>query len=131
MIWEQGKVKRMFLNLAAVDRRPQDKAHLNSAIISPEILDQFWTLISLMATDELIDSHVSLKQCRKAVEALHAHENKKEEAQRDTELLPGKEQNIWLNVTVKKVPSSHSFKPVKMSVSKPFILVVERLTSSK
>ena len=67
-----------------------------------------------MAKDELIDSKVSLKQCRLAVEALHTHESKKLEKLQETELLPGKEQNIWLNVTVKKIPSGHKFKPAKM-----------------
>ena len=67
-----------------------------------------------MAKDELIDSKVSLKQCRLAVEALHSHESKRLEKLQETELLPGKEQNIWLNVTVKKIPSGHKFKPVKM-----------------
>ena len=72
------------------------------------------TPFSDMAIDELIDSKVSLKQCRLAVEALHAHQSKRLEKLQETELLPGKEQNIWLNVTVKKIPSGHKFKPVKM-----------------
>jgi ribosome biogenesis protein UTP30 len=67
-----------------------------------------------MAQQELIDSRVSLKQCKLAVHALHAHQSKKEQELQESELLPGKEQNIWLNVTVKKIPSGHKFKPVKM-----------------
>lgn len=69
-----------------------------------------------MSQSELIDSHVSLNQCHQAVEALHIHETKKQEKLDENELLPGKEQHIWLNVTVKKIPSGHRFKPFKMCV---------------
>lgn len=74
-----------------------------------------------MAKDELIDSKVSLKQCRLAVEALHSHESKRLEKLQETELLPGKEQNIWLNVTVKKIPSGHKFKPIKIPIIHPLV----------
>ncbi|KAJ7465128.1 ribosomal protein L1p/L10e family-domain-containing protein [Mycena latifolia] len=74
-----------------------------------------------MAGDGLIDAHVSLKQCKLAVEALHAHSTKVAEKQRETELLPGKEQNIWLNVTVKKIASAHKFKPVKIPIVHPLV----------
>ncbi|KAJ7505757.1 ribosomal protein L1p/L10e family-domain-containing protein [Mycena galericulata] len=74
-----------------------------------------------MAKDELIDAHVSLKQCKLAVEALHAHSAKAAEKRQETELLPGKEQNIWLNVTVKKIASAHKFKPVKISIRHPLV----------
>ena len=70
-----------------------------------------------MVQPELIDSRVSLKQCKLAVHALHAHQSRKEQEIQESELLPGKEQNIWLNVTVKKMSSGHKFKPVKMCVS--------------
>jgi ribosome biogenesis protein UTP30 len=69
-----------------------------------------------MAQPELIDSHVSLKQCKQAVHALHAYQSKKEQELQESELLPAKEQNVWLNVTVKKISSGHKFKPVKMYV---------------
>ena len=65
---------------------------------------------------ELIDDHVSVKQCRLAVEALHAHESKKQEKIEDLELIARKEPNIWLNVTVKKIPPGHRIKPVKVCV---------------
>ena len=71
-----------------------------------------------MAKTELIDSHVSLKQCKKAVEALHSHELKKKEKFEENQLLPAKEQNVWLNVTVKTIPPGHRLKPVKMYVRK-------------
>ncbi len=70
-----------------------------------------------MAQDELIDAHVSLVQCTRAVDALVAHESKAEEARNENELLPAKEQHIWLVVTVKKMAPSHKIKPVKMHVA--------------
>ncbi|KAJ7166451.1 ribosomal protein L1p/L10e family-domain-containing protein [Mycena crocata] len=74
-----------------------------------------------MAKDDLIDAHVSLKQCKLAVEALHAHTTKLAEKRQETELLAGKEQNIWLNVTVKKIASAHKFKPVKVPIVHPLV----------
>ncbi|KDR82422.1 hypothetical protein GALMADRAFT_87717 [Galerina marginata CBS 339.88] len=74
-----------------------------------------------MAKEELIDSHVSLKQCQKAVEALHTHELKKKEKFEENQLLPAKEQNIWLNVTVKTVASGHKLKPVKIPIVHPLV----------
>jgi len=69
-----------------------------------------------MPKGELIDSHVSEHQCKLAVEALHSHETKKEQTRQEKELLPGKEQNVWLIVTVKKIQAHHKFKPIKMYV---------------
>lgn len=68
----------------------------------------------LTMSKDLIDSHVSLKQCTKAVTVLHSHETKKNDAYEQDQLLPAKEQHIWLNVTVKTIPSGHKLKPVKM-----------------
>jgi ribosome biogenesis protein UTP30 len=62
----------------------------------------------------LIDSHVSQSQCRKAVEALHSHELKKKEKFEENQILPAKEQHVWLNVTVKHVAPTHKVKPLKM-----------------
>lgn len=70
-----------------------------------------------MSKEKLIDSHVSIKQCRRAVEALHSHELKKQEKFEETQLLPGKDQHIWLNVTVKQISAGHKLKPLKMYVS--------------
>ena len=67
-----------------------------------------------MSDADLIDSRVSLKQCSKAVEALHSHQLKKNEKYEQDQLLPAKEQHIWLNVTVKTIPTAHKLKPVKM-----------------
>lgn len=69
-----------------------------------------------MSKTELIDSHVSLKQCKLAVVTLHDHESKKEEKRQETELIAGKEQNVWLIVNVKKIQGTHMFKPTKMYV---------------
>ncbi|KDQ25503.1 hypothetical protein PLEOSDRAFT_31764 [Pleurotus ostreatus PC15] len=74
-----------------------------------------------MAPDELIDSHVSLVQCTRAVDALIGHESKAEEARNENELLPGKEQNVWLVVTVKKMAPSHKIKPVKIPIKHPIV----------
>jgi hypothetical protein len=65
----------------------------------------------------LIDSHVSLHQCKLAIDALHAHSLKKEQTAAETELLPGKEQHIWLQVAIKKMQPEKKLKPFKMWVS--------------
>lgn len=80
-------------------------------ILISEIL---FAILSKMSKGELIDEHVSLRQLELAVESLLTHEAKKEQTRQETELLPGKEQNVWLNITVKKIPSGHKFKPAKM-----------------
>jgi ribosome biogenesis protein UTP30 len=67
-----------------------------------------------MAKDELIDDHVSLRQCGKAIKALHLHQTKKMAERQERELLPGKEENIWLVVAVKKVSTTLRLKPVRM-----------------
>jgi ribosome biogenesis protein UTP30 len=66
--------------------------------------------------EENIGSHVSLSQCRKAVEALHSHELKKQNNFEEIQILPAKEQHIWLNVTVKKISPTNKLKPHKMYV---------------
>ncbi|KAJ7049458.1 ribosomal protein L1p/L10e family-domain-containing protein [Mycena amicta] len=69
----------------------------------------------------LIDGHVSLEQCKLAVDALHKHFGKHETAREETDLLPVKEQHVWLNVTVKKITSAHRFKPVKIPIVHPIV----------
>lgn len=64
--------------------------------------------------DTLIDEHVSLNQCKKAIDALHAFQSKKDEKAAETELLPGKEQFVWLQVAVKKMQPEKKLKPFKM-----------------
>lgn len=67
-----------------------------------------------MAVDELIDSHVSSNQCKKAVKALVEHAAKFAKAKEEKELLPGKEENIWLVLSVKKTTPEKKLKPFKM-----------------
>lgn len=64
--------------------------------------------------EDLIDSRVSLSQCRKAVESLHSHELKKKEKYEENQILPAKDQHVWLNFTVKQVASRQKVKPHKM-----------------
>lgn len=77
---------------------------------------------------ELIDSHVSLKQCKQAVEALHGYAIKKEKERAENELLPGKEEHIWLQVTVKRMQPEQRLKPIRMSVRR-FLWMLRELIS--
>ena len=69
-----------------------------------------------MTQAELLDDHVSLKQCQLAVDALLKHEQKRQEKVQESQLLPGKEQNVWLVLTVKQMHSEKKLKPHKMCV---------------
>lgn len=73
----------------------------------------------MTASTDLIDSHVSISQCKKAIDALHAHVTLKASAAEETELLPGREsnQNVWLQIAVKTMQSQKRIMPVKMYVS--------------
>jgi ribosome biogenesis protein UTP30 len=68
---------------------------------------------------ELIDSHVSVKQCRRAVTALMEYTLKQQEKREESELLPGKEENIWLQIAVKEIHGEAKLKPHKMWVKTP------------
>ncbi|KAG1821318.1 ribosomal protein L1p/L10e family-domain-containing protein [Suillus variegatus] len=74
-----------------------------------------------MAKTELIDSHVSVKQCTRAVHALHAYASKKQKEQEETELLPSSEQYVWLQITVKRMHPEHKIKPFKIPLKHPLI----------
>ncbi|EIW81098.1 ribosomal protein L1 [Coniophora puteana RWD-64-598 SS2] len=74
-----------------------------------------------MAKAELIDEHVSLKQCKLAVEALQKHNTKKEKELEETQLLAGKEQHIWLQITVKRMHTEKKIKPVKVPIKHPIV----------
>ncbi|THH17002.1 hypothetical protein EW146_g3724 [Bondarzewia mesenterica] len=63
---------------------------------------------------ELIDEHVSLLQCRRAVTALLDHATKFQQEKQEKELLPGKEQHVWLQVGVKKMYPEKKLKPFKI-----------------
>jgi len=68
-----------------------------------------------MSKGELIDSRVSVHQCKLAIKALHNHEVKTQ-AQQDNELLPT-EQLVWLVVSVKKMYPERKIKPFRMCVT--------------
>lgn len=53
--------------------------------------------LSNMSGGTLIDDHVSAQQCKRAVDALLSHASKFEEEKAETQLLSGKEQNVWLD----------------------------------
>jgi ribosome biogenesis protein UTP30 len=67
-----------------------------------------------MAVDELIDSHVSTSQCKRAVDALLKHAISEQKKREESELLPGKEQHIWLVLAVKRMHAEKKLKPFKM-----------------
>ncbi|KAK0503680.1 ribosomal protein L1p/L10e family-domain-containing protein [Armillaria luteobubalina] len=74
-----------------------------------------------MAGDELIDSRVSVEQCKRAVDAIHSHQAKKSDKESANELLPGKEQIVWLNVAVKKVAAERKIMPTRIPVVHPIV----------
>ncbi|KAK0222134.1 ribosomal protein L1 [Armillaria fumosa] len=74
-----------------------------------------------MAGDELIDSRVSVGQCKRAVDAIHSHQAKKTDKESANELLPGKEQIVWLNVAVKKVAAERKIMPIRIPVVHPIV----------
>ena len=68
---------------------------------------------------ELIDGHVSVKQCEHAVTALMEYALKRQEKREENELLPGKEESIWLQVSVKEIHGEAKLKPHRMCVETP------------
>ncbi|KAG1751064.1 ribosomal protein L1p/L10e family-domain-containing protein [Suillus lakei] len=74
-----------------------------------------------MAKTELIDSHISVKQCTRAVHALHAYASKKQKEQEENELLPSNEQYVWLQITVKRMHPEHKIKPFKIPLKHTLI----------
>ena len=68
------------------------------------------------ANVDLLDSHVCLRQCQLAVEALHKHQLKVEKERQENELLPSKEQFVWLVLTVKKIHPKMKIMPFRMYV---------------
>ncbi|PFH54048.1 hypothetical protein AMATHDRAFT_45069 [Amanita thiersii Skay4041] len=74
-----------------------------------------------MAKDEIIDNHVSLHQCKLAINALHSHESKKQERREENELLPAEAPLVWLNVTVKRMPNDSKIKPIRIPVVHPIV----------
>ncbi|CAL1713526.1 unnamed protein product [Somion occarium] len=74
-----------------------------------------------MAVTELIDEHVSTKQCDLAVNALLKHAQKAQEKMQDSELLGGREQHVWLVVTVKKMQQEKKLKPRRIPIVHPLV----------
>ncbi|KAH7885184.1 ribosomal protein L1p/L10e family-domain-containing protein [Phlebopus sp. FC_14] len=74
-----------------------------------------------MGKAELIDSHVSVKQCKLAVEALHAHATKQEKERSENELLPGNEQHVWLQIAVRTMQPEHKLKPIRIPLKYPLV----------
>ncbi len=67
-----------------------------------------------ISPDELVGDHVSLAQCKKAVVALRDYALKVAKEKEETELISGKEENIWLVLAVKKTQPEKKLKPFKM-----------------
>jgi ribosome biogenesis protein UTP30 len=65
---------------------------------------------------ELIDGHVSIKQCKRAVTALMEYALKQQQTREENVLLPGKEECIWLQIAVKQVQAEARLKPHRMCV---------------
>ncbi|KAI0917548.1 hypothetical protein AcW1_007276 [Taiwanofungus camphoratus] len=74
-----------------------------------------------MSKGELIDNHVSSQQCKVAVNALLNHVLKIQEKKSETELLPGKEQHVWLVMTVKQMYPEKKLKPSKIPIVHPLV----------
>ena len=65
---------------------------------------------------ELIDGHVSVRQCKRAVTALLDYALKQQQKREENELLPGKEEYIWLQISVMRVHAEAKLKPRRMCV---------------
>lgn len=75
-----------------------------------------------MVKTELLDDHVSLRQCQVAVDALLKHTIKFQEEKQQNELLPDREQHVWLVLTVKQMQPEKKLKPFKMCASPTSLL---------
>lgn len=103
-------------------------SHPAQTVLNRRNFVSIFTMSKGKGKDVLIDSHVSLRQCKLAVEALHSHSAKKEQKAAETELLPGKEQHLWLQVAVKKMQPEKKIKPFKMWVGVVYYAVQDVLT---
>jgi len=81
---------------------------------------------------ELIDGHVSIKQCKRAVTALMEYALKQQQTREENVLLPGKEECIWLQIAVKQVQAEAKLKPhripIKYSLVDPRVSAVCLIT---
>jgi ribosome biogenesis protein UTP30 len=62
----------------------------------------------------LIDSHVSVKQAKLAINALLKYNEKYQAEREEKDLLGAREEMVWLNVAVKKVYPEKKLKPFSM-----------------
>ncbi|KAG8770354.1 hypothetical protein FRC12_004315 [Ceratobasidium sp. 428] len=69
----------------------------------------------------LIDSHVSVKQVKLAVDALLKHAAKVQTERDETELLGAKDELVWLNVNVKQVHPEKKLKPFSVPLARPIV----------
>ncbi|KAI0373789.1 ribosomal protein L1 [Pilatotrama ljubarskyi] len=74
-----------------------------------------------MSDGALIDDHVSVQQCKRAVDALLSHATKFEEKKSENQLLPGKEQNVWLVVNTKLMHPEKKIKPARIPIKYPIV----------
>jgi len=70
---------------------------------------------------ELIDGHVSVKQCKRAVTALMEYALKQQQKREENELLSGKEECIWLQISVRRVHAEAKLKPRRIPVKYPLV----------
>ncbi|CAE6390844.1 unnamed protein product [Rhizoctonia solani] len=70
---------------------------------------------------KLIDSHVSTKQAKLAIDALLKYNEKHQAQKEESELLGAREEVVWLNVAVKKVYPEKKLKPFSIPLTRPII----------
>lgn len=68
----------------------------------------------VMGSEELIGDHVSSAQCSKALKALYAYATKKRDERDAGELLPSKDEHVWLVVGTKVMHPEKKLKPRRM-----------------
>lgn len=69
----------------------------------------------------LIDSHVSVKQAKLAIDALLKHNEKHQAEKEEKDLLGSREEVVWLGVTVKKVHPEKKLKPFSIPLARPIV----------
>ncbi|ELU38134.1 ribosomal l1p/L10e family domain-containing protein [Rhizoctonia solani AG-1 IA] len=70
---------------------------------------------------KLIDSHVSTKQAKLAIDALLKYNEKRQAEKEESELLGAREEVVWLNVGVKKAYPEKKLKPFSIPLARPII----------
>ncbi|QRV92438.1 ribosomal protein L1p/L10e family [Ceratobasidium sp. AG-Ba] len=69
----------------------------------------------------VIDSHVSVKQTKLAIDALLKHAAKVQAERDETELLGAKDELVWLNVNVKRIHPEKKLKPFSIPLARPIV----------